>query len=122
MKQPSINWASKPCKDNYLAAISYLRLIYSRKRIAAVIKRLKHSETCTFKAKDIFRASGLSLLGVSNSQVIKFQQKIKAGEKVYPILLVRDPKNGKVVIADGYHRTCAVYTFHENEPIHCRIV
>jgi hypothetical protein len=75
-----------------------------------------------FKAKDIFRASGLSLLGISNSHVAKDQQKIKDGKSLSPILLVRDSNNGKVDIADGYHRLCAVYSVSEDELIPCKIV
>jgi len=39
-----------------------------------------------------------------------------------PLLLVRDSANGKVVIADGYHRLCAVYSYSEDALIPCRIV
>jgi hypothetical protein len=35
---------------------------------------------------------------------------------------VRDPARGKVVIADGYHRVCAAYTFDEDALIPCKIV
>jgi len=37
-------------------------------------------------------------------------------------LLVRDSNLGKVVIADGYHRMCAVYSIDEDAWIHCKIV
>mgnify|MGYP003344459168 FL=1 len=73
-----------------------------------------------FKAKDIFRASSLSLLGISNSHVEKDRRKIARGKALSPILLVR--QSGKVVIADGYHRLCAVYGFDEDAPIPCKIV
>ena len=75
----------------------------------------------TFKAKDIFRASELSLLGVSNSHVKSDQRKIRKGEKLSPLLLVRDRRRGRVIIADGYHRLCAVYSFDENAVVPCRI-
>ena len=75
-----------------------------------------------YKAKDIFRASGLSLLGVSNSHVEKDSQKILAGDKLSPLLLVRDTNSGKVVIADGYHRMCSVYQFDEDAIVPCQIV
>jgi len=74
-----------------------------------------------FKAKDIFRASGLSLLGISNSHVKADQKKIKSGRGVSPLLLISDRANGKVVIADGYHRLCAVYAFDEDAVIPCKI-
>jgi hypothetical protein len=74
-----------------------------------------------FKAKDIFRASRLSLLGAGNSHVKKDIIKIESGSEVSPLLLVRDAANGKVVIADGYHRMCAVYSFDEDAVIPCKI-
>jgi len=37
-------------------------------------------------------------------------------------LLVRDTTNGKVIIADGYHRLCAVYSIDEDALIACCIV
>jgi hypothetical protein len=38
------------------------------------------------------------------------------------LLLVRDNANGKVIIADGYHRLCAVYSLDEDAVIPCKIV
>jgi hypothetical protein len=48
--------------------------------------------------------------------------KIVAGKKLSPILLVRDAKSTRVIIADGYHRLCALYTFDEDAVIPCKIV
>jgi hypothetical protein len=75
-----------------------------------------------FKSKDIFRAASLPLLAVSNSHVKKDQLKIEARQKISPLLLVRDSAHGRVVIADGYHRLCAVYSFDEDALIPCKIV
>ena len=86
------------------------------------MKKLKGSDMSHLKAKDIFRASGLSLLGVSNSHVEKDRKKIADGKSLSPILLIRDGRNAKVVIADGYHRLCAVYSYSEDELIPCKIV
>jgi hypothetical protein len=82
---------------------------------------LRRARVSHFKAKDIFRASALSLLGVSNSHVEKDRKKIKNGKELSPLLLVRDKVNGKVVIADGYHRLCAVYSLNEDALIPCKI-
>jgi disulfide oxidoreductase YuzD len=82
---------------------------------------LESAEMSEFPAKDIFRASMLSLLGVSNSHVERDRAKIIQDEKLSPLLLFRDKRNGKLVIADGYHRLCAVYTFDENAMIPCKI-
>jgi hypothetical protein len=85
------------------------------------VTRLKRAAISQFKAKDIFRASGLSLLGVSNSHVEKDRGKIEAGKEIAPLLLIRDPARGRVIIADGYHRLCAVYSFDEDAVIPCKI-
>jgi hypothetical protein len=45
-----------------------------------------------------------------------------AGEKLSPLLLYRGQRNGKLVIADGYHRLCAVYHFDEDAMIPCKII
>ena len=120
--KPKIKWLAEPEEKDYPAALSYLSLIYDDKSSAKKVKKLKAASVTGFKAKDVFRSSGLSLLGVSNSHVENDRKKILAGESLSPILLVRDTRNGKVVIADGYHRMCAVYSFDEDAVIHCKII
>jgi hypothetical protein len=39
-----------------------------------------------------------------------------------PLLLVRDPRTSRVIIADGYHRLCAVYALDEDAVIPCKII
>ena len=92
------------------------------KRVAKTIASLRKAKISHFKAKDIFRASGLSLLGVSNSHVDKDRKKIQKGAALSPLLLVRAPEMGKVIVADGYHRLCAVYGMDEDALIPCQIV
>jgi disulfide oxidoreductase YuzD len=121
-KDIHIQWLSKPEEHDYPAADSYLSLLYGRSRASRLIRQLRRAPISRFKAKDIFRASGLSLLGISNSHVEKDRKKILKGEKLSPLLLVRDEKHGKVVIADGYHRMCSVYSFDEDALIPCKIV
>ena len=116
-----IRWRAAPEAHDYPAAQSYLGIVYDGGTSAALVRKLRRAPVSTFKAKDIFRASGLSLLGVSNSHVEKDRAKIRKGKKLSPLLLVRDPANGKVVVADGYHRLCAVYAYDEDALIPCRI-
>ena len=117
-----IKWLTEPAKHNYPAAVSYLNLLYPSNDVSKLVKQLKKADIVSFKSKDIFRASQLSLLGVSNSHVIINIEKIDKGIALSPILLVRDSRNGKIIIADGYHRMCAVYTFDEDALIPCKIV
>jgi len=99
-----------------------LKLLFDKKTSVRLVEQLKGSKVTSFKAKDIFRASSLSLLGISNSHVEKDIHKIRTGRKLSPLLLVRDEKHAKVIIADGYHRLCAVYSFDEDAMIPCKIV
>jgi hypothetical protein len=117
-----IKWLPEPEDDDYPAAGSYLSLLYDEQSAAKYVEELRKAPISKFKAKDIFRASGLSLLGVSNSHVEHDQKKILAGKSLSPLLLVRATSNQTVIIADGYHRMCAVYSFDEDALIPCKIV
>ena len=121
-RRETISWITTPEDHDYPAAKSYLCLLFNEPTANRFVKRLRSAKVTEFKAKDIFRASGLSLLGVSNSHVKKDMQKIECGEKLSPLLLVRDPKSTRLIIADGYHRLCAVYAFDEDAIIPCKIV
>ena len=101
-KKYQIKWLSQPEQHDYPAALSYLSLLYDEKTATNHVNKLKRASISQFKAKDIFRASGLSLLGVSNAHVKRDQQKIRSRLGLSPVLLIRDSANGKVVIADGY--------------------
>lgn len=116
-----IKWLREPEEHDYPAAESYLRLLYDERTAAGHVEKLQRARMTEFKAKDIFRASRLPLLGISNYHVKKDRRKIKSGESLSPLLLIRDDKNGTVVIADGYHRLCAVYSFDEDAVIPCKI-
>lgn len=118
----AIGWLPEPQEHDYAAAASYLGLIYDADEVAGMVARLRDAPITRFKGKDIFRASQLSLLGVSNSHVEKDRKKIRSDEDLSPLLMVRDEPHGKVVIADGYHRLCAVYGFDEDAWIDCKIV
>ena len=117
-----INWLDEPEEHDYPAAASYLLLVFDGETVTKFLRKLRRAPISHFKAKDIFRASELSLLGVSNSHVDKDRKKVSAGKKLSPLLLVRDHAKLRVIIADGYHRMCAVYSFNEDAVIPCKIV
>lgn len=109
-----IQWFAQPEAHDYPAAESYLSLIFQPNEAKNHVKELK-------AAKDVFRASKLSLLGVSNSHVAKNIKKIKNGEKLSPLLLVIDHILRVTIIADGYHRMCGCYHYDEDALIPCKI-
>lgn len=109
-----IKWLDKPEDHDYPAAESYLRLIYSDEKAKHLALELEKAPMTKFKAKDVVRASMQPLLPMSNSHIKKNIKKIIKGKKLSPILLVRDPINGKVIIVDGFHRICAIYKSFNN--------
>lgn len=118
-----VKWLKKPERHDYDAARDYLRLLLSYSDAQELAGLLRDAEPSAFKAKDIVRASGLPVLGLTNRHVRRNLAKIKRGERLSPILLVRPLALGApLVIADGYHRACTVYHVGEDVPIPCRIV
>jgi hypothetical protein len=115
-------WLAAPRDTNYPAALSYLSLTFPAAKAKSLVRALKAAPMSSFKSKDIFRASGLSLLGLSNFHVERDRRKIRSGEAISPLLLVRVPELAKVIVADGYHRLCAVYSLDEDAAIPCKIV
>ncbi len=114
-------WLPDVEQKDYPAARSYLNLIFPGARVDKFVAKLKTAKLKEFKAKDIFRASRLSLLGVSDSHVERDKKKIMKGKALSPLLLVRH-EAGNLIVADGYHRLCAVYSFDEDAIIPCKIV
>jgi hypothetical protein len=121
-KPKAIQWRQDVEDHDFDAAESYLSLLYPAKRAAKMVAKLRTARIVQFKAKDIFRASQLSLLGVSNSHVEKDRKKIQARAHLSPLLLARDERASKVIIADGYHRLCATYQVDEDALIPCKII
>ena len=121
-KNLEINWKSKPEKEDYASAKEYLALLYHEKKAAKLVSRLKKCRTMTFAAKDIFRASHLPLLDISNAQVKADHKKIVGNKKLSPLLLVRHDTTAQTIIADGYHRLCAAYSLDEDpHPVQNRL-
>jgi disulfide oxidoreductase YuzD len=119
---PEIKWLPDVEEQDYLAAESYLTILYSENKVTKMIAKFRNAAVVQFKTVDIFRACELPLKSASNAQVKEQKKKISKGESLSPILLLRDELNGKVVIADGYHRMCAVYEVNEEAVIPCKII
>ena len=119
LKKKQDIWLSEPEKHDYPAAKDYLELHFSSVKAAALAKKLQAAKVISKKAKDILRASSLPLLDKSNVHVKANIDKVREDKKLSPVLLVRGEK---LIIADGYHRVCAIYYLSEDLSIPCKIV
>jgi len=69
------------------------------------------------------RAAQLPILPSDEAHVSEDLKRIQKGKPLAPVLLMRGDLAGglPLVIADGYHRICAICYFEESAPVRCRI-
>jgi hypothetical protein len=122
-KLPAEHWKDEPDEHDYPAAADYLSLIYPPDGVQRLVAALKEAPLERRKAKDLLRSSDLPLLPVDNAHVAADQAKVKRGEQLSPVLLVRGDltRGAPLTIADGYHRVCASYHLSENADIPCHL-
>jgi hypothetical protein len=118
------HWKQVPDEHDYPAAEDYLSLVVTPTAAKKLTQRFRVAPIVHRKAKDLLRASGLSLLAPENVHVAKDLKKVTEGTLLSPVLLVRGILRAQIplVVADGYHRICASYHLDENADIPCRIV
>jgi hypothetical protein len=121
-KSKDVIWLSDVERHDYASAESYLTLLFPADQARDMVSRLRKAKVGPYKAKDIFRASRLPLLAATNSHVKKDRARMRRGEGLSPLLLVRVRRGSRAEIADGYHRLCAVYMSNEDAMIHCKII
>jgi hypothetical protein len=113
----SEHWKDEPEAQDFPAAESYLSLLVGHTVAGTLVDALRKQQTLDhFAAKDLLRASGLSLLATDDSEVAKDLFKVKAGDKLSPVLLI---SGQPLWVADGYHRICASYHLDEKTRVPC---
>jgi hypothetical protein len=118
------HWKTEPDDHDYPAAADYLSLLLGGPATAATVKALRGAALMHRKAKDLLRASALPLLPADNVHVAADLAKVKKGQLLSPVLLVRGElaRDIPLTVADGYHRICASYHLDEDADIPCRLV
>jgi hypothetical protein len=118
------HWKLEPDGHDYPAAEDFLSLLVHPERAAEVVKALRDAPLVRRKAKDLLRSSRLPLLPADDFHVDSDLAKVRRGEMLSPVLVVRGDLGSDVplTIADGYHRVCASYHLDEDADIPCRIV
>jgi hypothetical protein len=117
-----IKWLPEPANDTYEAAKTFLNLLYKTKKFRRWVKRLKKAEISKYAAKDILRASCIPITTIRAFDWKKQQEQIAQGDPLSPILLIRQNDGGPLVIADGFHRMCALFSTDQEVSVPCKIV
>jgi hypothetical protein len=118
------HWSEVPQEHDFPAAASYLSLLCEPTEVRRLVAALKLAPSVRYQAKDLLRSSGLALLPAENVHLTSDLAKIRRGDRLSPVLLVRgDFRRGMpLTIADGYHRICASYHVNEDADIPCLLV
>jgi hypothetical protein len=123
MSKAKIKWMKEPEAEDYDAAKGFLTLTCPYSEAVQLIEDLRASDTVEHPPKDLLRAANLPMLDQSDPHVSEDLKRIRKGAPLAPVLLVRGEmkKGNPLIIADGYHRICAVYICDESASISCRI-
>jgi hypothetical protein len=121
-KRDEVKWNEEPADKDYEAAENFLQLLYEPKKARRLTKKLQEAGMSAYAAKDILRASGTSLPEIQAFDWSKQQKEIGKGEPLSPILLVRQDGGERLIVADGFHRMCAVFIADEHVIVPCKIV
>lgn len=124
MAKEKLVWKKRPESADYAAAAAYLALIFGTTRVKDVLKALRAAPVTESSAKDLLRASGLPLLPPDESSVKEDLKRVSKGKPLAPVLLLRgDMSRGiPLIVADGYHRICAVCHYDEHAAVASQII
>lgn len=121
-KPVKVKWTGDASEDDYDAAAHYLSLVSTVANASKAVAALKTAAVEKYKAADLLRASQVKLPKSDDRPCKQELKKIRQGEALRPVLLVRDNALKKVIIADGFHRICAAYRIDPDVVLHCKIV
>jgi hypothetical protein len=123
MSKAKLVWKKKPEAADYQGALHFLLLMYPQQTARRLLRAFAAAKTVEHVAKDLLRASNLPLLSRKDAHVEEDLSRIRRGKDLAPVLLIRGnmSKNVPLVIADGYHRICAICYYDEDAPIACRL-
>jgi hypothetical protein len=121
--KPELKWSEQQEDEDFEAAFKYLSLLCSDRKASDLVKSLRGSKLIEHAAKDLLRAAELPLLPRDEPHVDADLKRIQKGKPLAPVLLVPGDMASELplVVADGYHRICAVVYFDESAPVRCRI-
>lgn len=123
MPKRQLNWKKKPEAADYDGALNFLSLTYPDAKSETLVRALRKAKTVERAVKDLLRASNLPLLPRDEPHVADDLKRVHKGKPLAPVLLVQgDMSKGiPLIVADGYHRICAICYYDENAPVPCRM-
>ena len=106
-KIPKLPWGESIDDDHYAAAYDFLSLYWLPAQAGPAVEALRDTDVVKFHPGDLLRAAELPVLPLSDDGVQRELVKAIRASSITPILCINLPE--RIVIADGYHRTCFAY-------------
>lgn len=124
MAKEQIAWKKAPEAAEFKSSLNFLSLIFPAEKCEEIVRDLRAESPISRAAKDLLRAANLPLLSPDEPHVKEDLKKIQKGKPLAPVLLVRGNMTEGVplIVADGYHRICAIVHYEESALIPCLIV
>ncbi len=119
MAKQRIKWGPLPTQTDFKAALAYLTLLLPESAARRVVNRRRAVRCVHYAAKDLLRACGLDLLPADEYHVAKNIKRIRKGKTLSPAIVVQGDllRQRPFIIADGFHRICAVCHSDEDAPV-----
>jgi hypothetical protein len=116
-----IKWLKKPQKKNYPAARRFLELTLGGKEARSLAVRLRRAKVREIAARDLLRASRTPMSEVRAFDWTSQNKDIKKGKRLSPILVVCGTGRRALLVADGFHRLCAVFAHNQDAVVRYKI-
>ena len=116
-----VQWLEDASDEDYSAAAHYLSLLDVQKNVDKAVVEMRSATITEFKATDLLRAAQLTVPKIDDRPSREQMKKIKNGEPISPVLLMRASALKKVIIADGFHRICAAYRIDPDVVLRCKL-
>lgn len=117
-----VQWLDDANEEDYTAAAHFLSLLDSPKNVDKAVAEMRAVQITEFKATDLLRAAQLAVPKSDDRPTREQVKRIKNGEPLAPVLLMRAGALKKVIIADGFHRVCAAFRIDPDVILHCKLV
>jgi len=114
-----VRWRNAPLEKDYEAATRYLSLVLGPRRASTVTRALRAAPIERHVGRDLMRAAGY---GPSAYDDKSQRKEIEKGRSLAPVLIVRNARDARVIIADGYHRLGAVCELDPECQVPCKVV
>ena len=124
MSKLKVKWSKKGELADFAAAQKYLALLTSDAKAKALVAPCAKRSLSNTRRRTCCGRRNCRSCRAYDPHVDEDLKRIEKEKSLPQVLLIRGDmgRSLPLVVADGYHRICAVIYFDESAPVSCRIV